>query len=83
MKINIRTFMLDELPKLLVERVDERMKAWEERVKHTSEIIEQDWSWNSLALDELARIYATVWSYYEAIESWMTKENFEEIYCKD
>jgi len=25
MKTNIRTFMLDDLPKLLVEKVDERM----------------------------------------------------------
>ena len=83
MKTNIRTFMLDDLPKLLVEKVDERMSNWEERVRHTSEKIEQDWSWNSLALDELSRIYAIISSYYEAIESWITKEQFEEIFCKD
>lgn len=77
--------IFDELPKMLVNRVDLRINDWDEwdRVKHISKKVKQDWSWNSLMLDEMARVYATIWSKYEAIESWITRENFIKIYCKD
>ena len=87
MKTNYKTFecIFDELPKTIIKRVDDRIKDWDEwnRVKHSSKKIKQDWSWNSLALDELERVYAIIWSYYDAIENWLTKEQFEEIYCKN
>lgn len=86
-KTNWRTLecMFSELPKTLINRVDKRINEGDEwdRVKHISEKIPQDWSWNSLMLDEMARAYAILGSKYKAVESWITREKFIEIYCKD
>lgn len=77
--------IFSELPKTLINRVDKRIKDWDEwdRVKHISKKIKQDWSFNSLILDELARVYSIIWSYYDSIESWLTREQFINIYCRD
>ena len=64
----------------ILENTEERIKQWNERVKHISEIIEQDGSWNSIMLDEMARAYASLDMIYKAIEDWISKENFIKIY---
>ena len=75
--------IFSELPKMLVNRVDLRINSWDEKVKHISKKIKQDWSLNSLMLDEMARVYATLWSKYDAVEKWISKEDFIKIYCKE
>ena len=64
----------------ILENTEERIKKWDERVKHISEIIEQDGSWNSIMLDEMARAYASLDMIYQQIERWISKENFIKIY---
>jgi len=77
--------IFSELPKTLINRVDKRIKECDEwdRVKHTSEKIPQDWSWNSLMLDEMARVYAILWMKYNSVEKGISREDFIKIYCKD
>lgn len=85
-KTNYKNFecIFNELPKTLINRVNDRIKDWDEwnKVKHISTKIKQDWSWNSLMLDEMSKVYAILNSYYEAVEDWLTKEQFIKIYCK-
>ena len=67
----------------ILENTEKRIQEWDERVKHISEKVEQDGSWNSIMLDEMARAYASLDMMYREIENWISKENFIKIYKDD